>query len=341
MVLATEFLARLQIPTPKIKRVSRPDSVLIHKIKTDPPLIDDAPPVDTRKIKEVEVALVADAALLYDTELSRRFDCLERRSDAIEVFGRDAEGEASIAVYQAKYKLASAGMAEVTLAVDASERFVVIKELIPVYYSDAEALAGLRREAAIAALALHPALLPVIGFHNISNRCQLVFPFVKGPTLTELIRLSLRVSPEFALVIICNLLEVCVLLNQHKILHRDLKPDNVLINIEERGSLLTLLDFGVARMGESIELEKASSVWGNEYYLAPEIKKFGSCAASSVQSELFSIGVILRDLLRKVQVPQDIKLFIDSLTKHNPKERPASFEVALAKARRLIFLFAG
>jgi serine/threonine-protein kinase len=197
--------------------------------------------------------------------------------------------------YRIEAEIGSGGMATVYLAFDQTlERQVAIKVLNREISDDASALERFRREARTVARLSHPHVVMVIdaGEDN-EGRPYIVFEHVKGETLKDRIRRvgALPISEAVAYAIeIGRALEVA---HEHQLVHRDVKPQNVLIDEEGRAKVT---DFGIARSLDIAmrPLTAAGRVVGTTDYVSPE-QALGH--EVSGQSDVYSLGIVLYEML--------------------------------------------
>ena len=157
-----------------------------------------------------------------------------------------------------------------------------------------------RREAQAAAKLKHAHAVSIFDF-GISDdgRQYLVMELVEGESLRQLIKRQGRLSPAFAAEIIS---QVCAALDEahrHNIVHRDIKPDNILVDLRSSKPDVTVLDFGIAKLrGESAgTLTQTGSVLGTPYYMSPE-----QCLGEELdgRSDIYSLGIVLYEMLAGV-----------------------------------------
>lgn len=211
------------------------------------------------------------------------------------------------------------GMAIVWRATDLQlERNVAIKVIADVLASDPTFVARFEREARIAASLNHPNLVKVFDFSAEGERPFLVMEFVAGGTLAEA-RGSL--DPE---ALARGLLEAVAHIHAAGILHRDIKPANVLLGAD--GSP-RLTDFGIARGDDTSALTQTGQVLGTVRYMAPEVAEG---RPATPQSDLYSLGVLLRDLAGE-SASAPLRQLLTRMTATDPAARPASAADALAE----------
>ncbi len=157
-----------------------------------------------------------------------------------------------------------------------------------------------RREAQAAAKLKHTNAVSIFDF-GISDdgRQYLVMELVEGESLRQLIKRQGRLSPAFAAEIIS---QVCAALDEahrYNIVHRDIKPDNILVDLRSSKPEVTVLDFGIAKLrGDSPgALTQTGSVLGTPHYMSPE-----QCLGEELdgRSDIYSLGIVLYEMLTGV-----------------------------------------
>jgi eukaryotic-like serine/threonine-protein kinase len=196
--------------------------------------------------------------------------------------------------YRIINRLGSGGMAEVWCAEDTElDRKVALKILEPRFAQDREFVERFRREASAAAGLQHPNVVSVFDRGEFDGTYYIAMEYVEGASLRELINRGMSV--EAAVRVTRQILAAAKFAHSHGVIHRDLKPGNVLV---DRHGRATVTDFGIAKAGVS-EITQAGSVMGTAQYLSPEQAQGLEVTAAS---DLYSIGVVLYEALTG-QVP--------------------------------------
>ena len=202
---------------------------------------------------------------------------------------RLAEGTTVDERYRLERRLGSGGMADVWLATDTElGRPIALKVLHDRFAQDASFVERFRREAAAAAGLQHPNVVGVFDRGQVDRTYYIAMEYVEGSSLKELIDRGLNVAQ--AVEITRQILAAESFAHQHGIVHRDIKPQNVIV---DPGGRVRVLDFGIARAGAS-EITATGSVMGTAHYLSPEQAQ--GMEVTPV-SDLYSIGVILYEAL--------------------------------------------
>lgn len=223
--------------------------------------------------------------------------------------------------YRLERTIGIGGMASVWLGRDQRlDRPVAVKVLSDTLASDPAYVQRFRREAQTAARLSHPNLVKVFDYES-EARPVLIMEYVEGGTLDETAN-----RPETAVeveALAAQLLGVLEHIHAAGIVHRDVKPENVLIDTDGR-ALLT--DFGIAQHQDATRITQTGQVIGTIAYMAPEVLE-GERATP--QADLYSCGKVLRDHLDADSAPGLVQL-VERLTEHDPERRPASAKHALA-----------
>ncbi len=197
--------------------------------------------------------------------------------------------------YRIVRHVARGGMAEVYLGHDELlDRTVAIKVLIPERASDASFVERFRREAKAAAGLNHHNIVGVHDFGEDEGQYFMVMEYVDGPTLRDVIRGDGPMAPERAIAIAAAIAAALAAAHAKGIIHRDVKPANVLI--ASATGTVKVADFGIARAADNAQegLTMPGAVMGTATYLSPE-------QAQGIQvdarSDIYSLGMVLYEML--------------------------------------------
>jgi serine/threonine protein kinase len=229
--------------------------------------------------------------------------------------------------YRLRQMLGTGGMASVWLGDDTRlRRPVAIKVLADSLALDAAYVSRFEREAHVAARLSHPNLVAIFDFSAGGSRPYLVMEYVSGGTLADRLRARNREDwdPE---TVLRELMSALQHVHAAGIIHRDIKPGNVLIGSDKRSRLT---DFGVARPPDAERLTRTGLVVGTARYIAPEVM---AGRDPDERSDLYACGVLLRECLREGDPPHLLSL-ADRLVSGQPQTRPASAGEVLALLER-------
>jgi eukaryotic-like serine/threonine-protein kinase len=200
--------------------------------------------------------------------------------------------------YRILRKLGSGGMAEVYMAEDQQlGRRVALKVLHRRFAEDEQFVERFRREASSAAGLSHPNVVSIFDRGEWDGTYYISMELVEGRTLKDIVREKGPAPPEAAVDVTLQILRAARYAHQRGIVHRDIKPHNVLIDDDGR---VRVTDFGIARAGTS-DITETGSVMGTAQYLSPEQAQGRPV---DERADLYAIGIVLYELLTG-QVPFD------------------------------------
>ncbi|MBT2250666.1 serine/threonine-protein kinase [Arthrobacter sp. BHU FT2] len=192
--------------------------------------------------------------------------------------------------YAIRSRLARGGMSTVYLAEDQRlERDVALKVLHPHFSSDESFVGRLGREAKAAAKLSHPHVVGVLDQGNDGHTTYLVMEYIKGHTLRDVINDKGALPPRLALALIDPVVEGLAAAHAAGFIHRDVKPENVLIADDGR---IKVGDFGLARAVTTST--SSGALIGTVAYLSPELV-LGRPA--DARSDVYSAGIMLYEML--------------------------------------------
>jgi serine/threonine-protein kinase len=194
--------------------------------------------------------------------------------------------------YRLEARIGSGGMSTVYLATDETlQRQVAIKLMNREIATDSDQLERFRREARAVAQLSHPHIVGVIDYGEDDSRPYIVFEYVEGETLKERIRRTGRLPTTEAVAYSIEIARALGAAHARHIVHRDVKPQNVLIDEEGRAKVT---DFGIARTLDEDGLTADGRVLGTTDYVSPE-QALGRHVTG--QSDLYSLGIVLYEML--------------------------------------------
>lgn len=222
--------------------------------------------------------------------------------------------------YSIERELGRGGMGIVLLARDvALDRLVAIKLLPPDLAATPELRDRFLREARTAAGLSHPNIVPI---HIVEEHGDFVFfvmGYVDGETLRQRVERAGPISPRYGMKLLQEVAWALAYAHQRGIVHRDIKPDNVLI--EEGTGRAMLMDFGVAKaLGAGETMTEVGSVLGTPQYMSPEQAQ--GKADIDHRSDLYSLGVMGYAMLAG-RLPFEGPAAGDIMAQHITNEAPS------------------
>jgi serine/threonine-protein kinase len=218
--------------------------------------------------------------------------------------------------YRVLSRIGSGGMADVYLAEDELlTRQVAVKVLQHRFVEDQEFVERFRREASSAASLSHPNVVAIFDRGSWNGTYYIAMEYLQGRSLKRLVREHGALDPEAAMDITIQVLLAASFAHRRGIVHRDIKPHNVILSDEGR---VTVTDFGIARAGAS-DMTHTGSIMGTAQYLSPEQAQGQPVSAAS---DIYAIGVLLFELLTG-RVPFDGESAVAIALQHLSSEPPA------------------
>ena len=215
--------------------------------------------------------------------------------------------------YELNERIGEGGMAVVFRSRDRLlDRNVAIKVLRPEYTKDLMFVDSFRRESQLAASIVDPNIVNVYDVGKEGNIYYIVMELVEGEPLSDIIKREAPLDPRRAANITRQIASALSTAHKHQLIHRDVKPHNVLIS---EGDVAKISDFGIAikaKPEDAMSTEKKESVMGSIHYFSPEQARG---AYVDERSDIYSLGIVLFEMLTG-QVPFDGETAVDVALKH-------------------------
>lgn len=259
--------------------------------------------------------------------------------------------------YELVSRIAIGGMGEVWKATDKTiGRTVAIKILKEEYFGDPGFRERFRAEARHAALVNHEGIANVFDYGEEEGKAYLVMEMVPGEALSTILEREKVLPPERVLSIIWQTAQALHQAHEAGLVHRDIKPGNLLITPEGQ---VKITDFGISRVTDQVPLTATGQVMGTVQYLAPEQ---ASGKPASPATDIYSLGIVAYEALSGRRpfrgesqvsiamahikeappelpgtIPEPVRKLVMSCIAKKPEGRPSSAET-LAKAARALEL---
>jgi beta-lactam-binding protein with PASTA domain/tRNA A-37 threonylcarbamoyl transferase component Bud32 len=235
--------------------------------------------------------------------------------------------------YRVLHRVGSGGMAEVYCAQDLQlGRKVALKVLYRRFAEDQEFVERFRREASSAAGLQHQHVVSVYDRGEYDGTYYIAMEYLDGRSLKTIIREEAPLAPDRAIDLTIQVLRAARFAHRRGIIHRDFKPQNVIVDAEGRAKVT---DFGIARAGAS-DMTQTGSIMGTAQYLSPEQAQGEAVSAAS---DLYSIGIILYEMLTG-RVPFDGESAVTIALKqvNEPPVAPSAYNPAVSPALEAVVL---
>jgi hypothetical protein len=213
--------------------------------------------------------------------------------------------------YRIERLLGRGGMGAVYLAHElALDRDVAIKVLPPDQAGPSDVRERFRREARTAARLRHPHIVPLHTFGEVSGLVYFVMGYVPGESLAARLHRQGPIEPEAARTLLAGICDALDYAHRQGIVHRDIKPDNILIDADSGAPLLT--DFGIAKAAMAhADLTTPGQVIGTPHYMSPE--QASGRSETDPRSDLYSLGVVAYEMVSGRR-PFDAESPLEALT---------------------------
>lgn len=201
--------------------------------------------------------------------------------------------------YEVLKRIGSGGMADVYMAKDHKlNRNVAVKVLKSEYVEDEKFLKKFQTEAQAIASLIHPNIVNIYDVGEEGGVSYIVMELAEGMTLKEYIKRKGHLSAKESVDISLQIASAISHAHKHHIIHRDIKPQNILIS--ETGTI-KVTDFGIAKAANSNTVTSTATAIGSVHYISPEQAKGRFC---DEKSDIYSLGITMYEMVTG-QVPFD------------------------------------
>jgi eukaryotic-like serine/threonine-protein kinase len=219
--------------------------------------------------------------------------------------------------YKVLEMIGGGGMANVYLAHDMIlDRDVAVKMLRLDFANDEEFIRRFRREAQSATSLAHPNIVNIYDVGEENDLYYIVMEYVEGQTLKQYIQINSPLQVEETLEIMKQLTSAISHAHQNHIVHRDIKPQNILV---DRFGNVKITDFGIAMALSATSITQTNSVLGSVHYLSPEQARGGM---ANKKSDIYSLGIVMFELLTG-RLPFSGESAVSIALKHLQSETPS------------------
>jgi serine/threonine protein kinase len=215
----------------------------------------------------------------------------------VDASGDGLVGSTIAGKYRIDTKLGAGGMGAVYQATRLLIGDQVAVKILHAEQSDPKAAERFRREAQAAARLKHANAVNIYDFGVTDDGFQyLVMELVEGESLRQMIKQRGPLTPSASAEIISQACAALDEAHRHSIIHRDIKPDNIIVNVSATGLRVKVLDFGIAKLRDDVagNLTQTGSILGTPHYMSPE-----QCLGEELDSraDIYSLGVVLYEML--------------------------------------------
>ncbi len=194
--------------------------------------------------------------------------------------------------YEIEKLIGEGGMANVYLAHDTIlDRKVAVKVLRGDLANDDKFVRRFQREALSASSLSHPNIVEIYDVGEDEGNFYIIMEYIEGKTLKQLIKKRGVLTLSEVIDIMLQLLDALATAHDSYIIHRDIKPQNIMI---KESGLVKITDFGIAIAVNSTDLTQTNSVMRSVHYLPPEQ---ASGKGSSIRSDIYSLGILMFEML--------------------------------------------
>ena len=223
--------------------------------------------------------------------------------------------------YEILKTIGEGGMANVYLAHDTIlDRDVAVKVLRGDLAEDEKFVRRFQREAISASSLSHPNIVEMYDVGEDNGQYYIVMEYISGKTLKSLIKKRVYLTMPEVIDIMMQLASGIAHAHDSYIIHRDIKPQNVMI-VDD--GMVKITDFGIATAMNAIDATQTNSVMGSVYYLPPEQ---ANGTGSTLKSDIYSLGILMYELLTG-KVPFKGENAVEIAIKHMKEDLPSACKI--------------
>ena len=238
--------------------------------------------------------------------------------------------------YKIVEKIGEGGMGAVYRGVDTMlDREIAVKALRPELANNTSIVERFRAEAVTLAKLNHPNIAMLYSLLRQGDELFMILEYVRGETLDQILQRQGAISSQIAVPMFCQLLDGISYAHELGIVHRDIKPGNLMLT--EKG-ILKVLDFGIARLLGSAHLTKAGNILGTLDYISPEQVRG---LETDARSDIYALGITFYEILTgrvPFQADSEYALMTTQISQLPPPPRnfnasiPEAVEAAILRA---------
>ncbi|MEK7790135.1 MAG: serine/threonine-protein kinase, partial [Deltaproteobacteria bacterium] len=198
----------------------------------------------------------------------------------------------TIGRYKIRHEIGQGALAVVYSASDPIlKREVALKVLHPIFSKNRQNIERLKQEALTLAQLKHPNIIHIYEFIDEPEIKGIVTEYIQGQTLAQFLERHATVAPEISALIVADILSALEHAHSKKIIHRDIKPQNIIINIDGE---IKLADFSIAKIMDKECLTLTGQLIGSPFFMSPEQANGGKI---DERSDIFTTGILLYHLI--------------------------------------------
>ncbi len=212
--------------------------------------------------------------------------------------------------YELLEKIGEGGMAIVYKAkCHLLDRYVAVKILKEEFNNDEEFVEKFKQEATAVASLSHTNIVNIYDVGSENNMNYIVMEYVDGKTLKEIIKENIRLSYSKTISIAIQIAAALECAHKNNLIHRDIKPHNILVTNE---GVAKVADFGIAKVASSVTITNSSQIMGSAHYFSPEQAKGGFVDS---KTDIYSLGIVMYEMITG-KVPYDADSPVSVAIKH-------------------------